>query len=289
MRLHTLFGAILIAGIVVACKPPAPAASAKSSASTAPSWQSYHGIDVDPVSHAISVDENRVDAQWTLSWSRHVHYKDLDLLGPTGTCVDNVLFNEKGVRDWKHFRRLGAMPSGSLVIQDRFEPPFPGGDPFPSYIISSIHGEIAKELPFAPRGTDLRATDLVYVYKDGSLLAAQYDAHGELRTVIASQGLKTSQGYPNMNISRFAAYALPTRIDADLVEPPINDALLSGLGHVAGASYRPSPLQSRWLIAYSASDQKVWTHTVTADGAKESRLLQFHDWPYSSRQRRGVN
>lgn len=263
----------------------APEGSATAPAATPQAPSTYHGIEIDPTSHAITIDKARLDPQWSLSWSRDVHYKDVELLGPTGACVDSILFNEKGVRDWYHFRRLGATPLGSLVIEDRFEPPFPDGDPYPFYKISSIHGETATELPLEPRGTNLLATDLVYVYKNGGLLVAQYNADGALRVVMASHGLRTSCGYPDMNIEQFAAYALPLQLDADVAEPPINDALLSGLGHVTVSSYSPSPLQSRWLIAYSASDQKIWTNTISATGTKESRLLQFGDWPYSSRQR----
>jgi len=195
----------------------------------------YGDFEVDTRTNAI----RRTGAEpHRLQNEPHVRFDRFYVLDAGGRRTDYVWIDDGHVCDWNQFKLLADTATGGIVLHQRFQPLFPGGNPWDEFLIDNSKGETGSHLDALPEGLSREQVHVVYVFGSAGLMAASYDSNGQLIRIFARHDDGATAGYPTPNtFYPFAAYDMPTQIADPIVEPPLNDALRHGLDKISSSTY----------------------------------------------------
>lgn len=247
----------------------------------------YRGFLIDTRSHSASAAEAGPSDDWTIITVPNTRFEIFDILTAEGRRADNLWLRDGKVFDWNQYKQIAQTNRGSLVLHERFQPDYPDGNPWPSFLISAIDGESGHRVDSLRADSTLESIDFVYVYEDGSLLAASYDAQGKLVIIQARQDLGGGAYHPGGSMDNpFAAYGLPESISPQIDEPHVNDELREGLAKTTSYAYKNAPLETAFVVRqYELGRLFQIIRQSAKDGRTSSQLIRFANRPYDKQIR----
>jgi hypothetical protein len=248
-------------------------------------WTKYGQLEVDLPTDRVALVGKPSEGGRRVVEQPHWGARVFDVFDVGGRRSDYVCADGGRLKNWSQFKAV-PVPGRQVVLEERYQPAYPDGNPWPEFRLSTEDGESPNRLASTPPGFTVAFTHVLYVFDAPALLWASYGPKGQLFQMGTTDGSISS--YYNTAMfgvdNPFAAYRLPEHFDGVTGAPPLGGAFDRGLAAVSSGLFPASRLVGCYVANRSLSLDLLELRSYDAAGRRLAReYFQYQPRPYDQK------